>query len=72
MPGLARFRANVFADRKGRGAVFRVIPAKILTALTQSPIYYQFAAGFVMLVPSLVVIFFIRRYLLGLWGRVVK
>ncbi len=30
--GLARFRANVFADRKGRGAVFRVIPAKILTA----------------------------------------
>jgi twitching motility protein PilT len=30
--GLARFRANVFADRKGRGAVFRVIPTKILTA----------------------------------------
>jgi multiple sugar transport system permease protein len=48
------------------------LPAKILTALTQSPIYYQFAAGFFMLVPSLVVIFFIRRYLLGLWGRVVK
>jgi len=48
------------------------LPAKILTALTQSPIYSQFAAGFVMLVPSLVVIFFIRRYLLGLWGRVVK
>ncbi len=48
------------------------LPAKILTALTQSPIYYQFAAGFVMLIPSLVVIFVIRRYLLGLWGRVVK
>ena len=30
--GLARFRANMFLDRKGRGAVFRVIPAKILTA----------------------------------------
>jgi twitching motility protein PilT len=30
--GLARFRANVFADRKGWGAVFRVIPTKILTA----------------------------------------
>ena len=29
---LARFRANVFEDRKGRGAVFRVIPTKILTA----------------------------------------
>ena len=30
--GLARFRANMFTDRKGRGAVFRVIPAKILSA----------------------------------------
>ena len=30
--GLARFRANVFADRKGMGAVFRAIPAEILTA----------------------------------------
>ena len=30
--GLARFRANVFADRRGPGAVFRVIPTKILTA----------------------------------------
>jgi twitching motility protein PilT len=29
---LARFRANIFADRKGCGAVFRVIPNKILTA----------------------------------------
>ena len=48
------------------------LPAKILTALTQSPLSYQFAAGFVMLLPSIVVIFFIRRYLLGLWGRVVK
>jgi twitching motility protein PilT len=30
--GLARFRANLFMDRKGRGGVFRVIPSKILTA----------------------------------------
>ena len=30
--GLARFRSNVFADRKGPGAVFRVIPSTILTA----------------------------------------
>jgi twitching motility protein PilT len=30
--GLARFRANVFKDRQGAGAVFRVIPAEILTA----------------------------------------
>jgi len=32
IPGLARFRANVFMDRKGKGAVFRVIPSQILTA----------------------------------------
>jgi len=32
IPGLARFRANIFLDRKGPGAVFRVIPSKILTA----------------------------------------
>jgi twitching motility protein PilT len=30
--GLARFRSNLFADRRGPGAVFRVIPSKILTA----------------------------------------
>ena len=30
--GLARFRANVFMDRKGTGGVFRVIPSEILTA----------------------------------------
>ncbi|MBK9172821.1 MAG: type IV pilus twitching motility protein PilT [Chloracidobacterium sp.] len=29
---LARFRCNVFMDRKGMGAVFRIIPAKMTTA----------------------------------------
>ncbi len=32
VPGLARFRGNLFRDRKGLGAVFRIIPSKILTA----------------------------------------
>jgi twitching motility protein PilT len=32
MPGIARFRCNIFADRKGPGGVFRVIPSKIPTA----------------------------------------
>jgi twitching motility protein PilT len=32
--GLARFRANYFADRKGMGAVFRQIPMEILTPET--------------------------------------
>jgi twitching motility protein PilT len=30
--GLARFRCNLFMDRKGTGGVFRVIPSKIMTA----------------------------------------
>jgi twitching motility protein PilT len=30
--GLSRFRCNFFRDRKGMGAVFRVIPSKIITA----------------------------------------
>jgi twitching motility protein PilT len=30
--GLARFRANVFMDRRGMGAVFRQIPYRIITA----------------------------------------
>ena len=32
IPELARFRCNIFMDRKGMGAVFRIIPTKILTA----------------------------------------
>ncbi len=32
IPGVARYRANVFWQRKGLGAVFRTIPSKILTA----------------------------------------
>jgi twitching motility protein PilT len=31
IPGLARFRANLFRDRRGVGAVFRQIPSRILS-----------------------------------------
>lgn len=31
LPGVARFRVNVFMQRKGAGGVLRIIPAKILT-----------------------------------------
>jgi twitching motility protein PilT len=31
LPGKARFRANIFVDLHGMGAVFRVIPSKILS-----------------------------------------
>jgi len=32
IPGMARFRGNIFMQHKGIGAVFRIIPSKILTA----------------------------------------
>ena len=32
LEGVARFRGNMFLDRRGMGAVFRVIPSKIMTA----------------------------------------
>jgi twitching motility protein PilT len=32
LPGVARFRANLFADINGMGGVFRVIPSEILSA----------------------------------------
>jgi twitching motility protein PilT len=32
IPGVSRFRCNFFMDRKGMGAVFRIIPSKIITA----------------------------------------
>ncbi|MCU0724337.1 MAG: type IV pilus twitching motility protein PilT [Planctomycetes bacterium] len=32
IPGLARFRCNVFSDRHGPGGVFRIIPSRVLTA----------------------------------------
>jgi multiple sugar transport system permease protein len=50
----------------------RTLPALILTVLDESPLPYRFAGGFVMLVPSLIFMLFIRKYLFNLWGRVTK
>ncbi|HET9869074.1 MAG TPA: type IV pilus twitching motility protein PilT [bacterium] len=45
VPGLARFRANVFFNQQGMAAVFRTIPAKILTLddLGMPPVLKQLA-----------------------------
>jgi len=40
--------------------------------LDESQLPYRFAGGFFMMVPSLIFMLFIRRYLLNLWGRVTK
>lgn len=50
----------------------RTLPAQVFFALGGSPEHYQFAGGFFMLVPALIFIFAIRRYLFNMWGQVSK
>ncbi len=77
LPGLAA--ASIFTFVLSWNEVFaaviltlreRTLPALVLAALNQSPVPFRLAAGWFMLAPSLIFIFVIRRYLLGLWGRV--
>jgi multiple sugar transport system permease protein len=50
----------------------RTLPAQVLTSLAFSPIEYRFAGGFAMVVPSLVFILVMRRYLLNMWGATIR
>jgi len=50
----------------------RTLPAQLLNSLSESSEPYQFAGGFFMLVPALIFIFVIRRYLFNMWGQITK
>ncbi len=50
----------------------RTLPAKMVVQLNESPIPFRFAGGFFLLVPSLLFIFAIRKYLFNLWGVKLK
>jgi len=50
----------------------RTLPAQVFNTLSQSSQAYQFAGAFFMLLPSMVFIFFIRRYLFNMWGQITK
>jgi multiple sugar transport system permease protein len=50
----------------------RTLPAQVLVTLSQSSEPYQFAGGFFMMIPALIFIFFIRRYLFNMWGQISK
>lgn len=50
----------------------RTLPAQVLASLRQSPLAYQFAGGFVLIVPGLIFILLMRRYLLNMWGSGVR
>jgi multiple sugar transport system permease protein len=50
----------------------RTLPAEILYTLDKSGDPFKFAGGFFMLIPALIFIFFIRRYLFNMWGQINK
>lgn len=50
----------------------RTLPAQVLVSLQDSPQYYRFAGGFALVVPSMLFILFMRRYLMNMWGSIVK
>lgn len=50
----------------------RTLPAQVLAALNQSSEAYQFAGAFFMMLPALIFIFIIRRYLFNMWGQITK
>ncbi|MEZ4667291.1 MAG: carbohydrate ABC transporter permease [Anaerolineae bacterium] len=50
----------------------RTLPAQILFSLDKSGDPFKFAGAFFMLVPSMIFMFFIRRYLFNMWGQITK
>jgi multiple sugar transport system permease protein len=50
----------------------RTLPAQILFSLDKSGDPFKFAGAFFMLIPSMVFIFLIRRYLFNMWGQITK
>ena len=50
----------------------RTLPAQVLSTLSQSSEPYQFAGAFFMMIPALIFIYIIRRYLFNMWGQISK
>ncbi|MGL4611541.1 MAG: carbohydrate ABC transporter permease [Trueperaceae bacterium] len=79
LPGIAA--SGIFAFVMSWNEVFaasvltiqnRTLPAQVLFALSNSSEAYQFAGAFFIMVPSLIFIFIIRRYLFNMWGQISK
>ncbi|GAB3272153.1 carbohydrate ABC transporter permease [Sinomonas notoginsengisoli] len=50
----------------------RTLPAQVLSSLSESPLAYRFAGGFLLVIPALIFIFFMRRYLTNMWGTTIR
>jgi multiple sugar transport system permease protein len=56
------FAASVLTVRE------RTLTAYLLAVLSESPLHYRFAGGFLLIVPSVAFIFAVRKYLFAVWG----
>ncbi|QGF24554.1 carbohydrate ABC transporter permease [Raineyella fluvialis] len=50
----------------------RTLPAAVLTSLQDSPLSYRFAGGFFLIIPALIFIAIMRKYLLNMWGTTIR
>jgi multiple sugar transport system permease protein len=75
LPGIAA--SGVFAFVTSWNEVFaaavltiqnRTLPAFLLTSLDYSPMPLKFAGGAVLVLPALIFLFLVRKYLFALWG----
>jgi multiple sugar transport system permease protein len=46
----------------------RTLTAYLLTVLPESPLHFRFAGGLFLIVPALIFIFAVRKYLFSMWG----
>lgn len=46
----------------------RTLTAYLLTVLSESPLHVQFTGGFILILPSVLFIYLVRRHLFSLWG----
>ena len=56
------FAASVLTVRN------RTLTAYLLAVLSESPLYMQFTGGFLLIVPSVLFIFLVRKQLFAMWG----
>jgi multiple sugar transport system permease protein len=50
----------------------RTLPATVLSSLSDSPLAFRFAGGFFLVIPALIFIAVMRRYLLNMWGTTIR
>jgi multiple sugar transport system permease protein len=50
----------------------RTLPAQVLSTLADSPLAYRFAGGLALVLPALLFIAVMRRYLLNMWGATLR